>query len=281
MEIKKINCEILKKLVSHTRKLDFKNKFLLTSLKYERCGELPYIIEILSSDFSKNYNYLDIGTGNSMLPTYLLNNSNWNINCIDKFKWVHSQKKYFDSVCAQENLQRLKVFEHDFLQAPLKENFYDVITNISVIEHFEGNLDSKAMEYSAKMLKKDGIYILTAPFNENNYKEFYVKSGVYGENYSGAPVFFQRHYDTKNFYERIIKPSGLKEISRIYMADYGFQFKEKLIDLPLFLKPLRCLYHYFIPEFAKIFITYRDIPFSNSEMKMNTASSIIIVLKKE
>ena len=279
--ISKINRHILKKLKSHTKQLDIRNLFVNSSMRYERCGELPYITSKLEPLFSKKLKYLDIGTGNSAFPTFLLKNTEWDITCLDKYSWMKMQNSFAKRVMGNENYEnRFHIVEKNFLTTELPEESFDIITNISVIEHFEGDTDSLAMEKSAKLLKPGGIYILSTPINGGHHKDFYIKQNVYGEEFKDKPVFFQRHYDVDSFEDRIIKASGLKERERIYMGDYNFQFKEIFLDPPTLLKPFKIFYQWAVPFFATQFLSYRDYPVSRPNMKIYTSSAVLTILEK-
>jgi hypothetical protein len=95
-------------------------------------------------------------------------------------------------------------------------------------------------------------------------------------------VFYQRHYDVASVQQRLIAPSGLRELDRAYFGDYGFQFFERVLQrkLPGPLKPLRALYKWATPLFASRFLTYSDRPVSRRDMATNTASGVILVLTK-
>ena len=275
---KKINKEILDKIIKFNNSLSLKNK--LKGLSYERCAELSYIIERLEPLFDKELNYLDIGSGGeSPLPTFFLKYTNWNITVVDKYKWVQKQVDFAKKI-APEKLKNFKVIEKDFLEYDLPENHFDIITNISVIEHFEKNKDLLAMEKSARLLKPNGIYLLTTPVNEGYHREIYVSGNVYGEEAKGDKVFYQRHYDLKTIDERIIKPSKLKEVSRIYFGDYETDFFEKKLYFPKFLKPLKLVYTLNIGKYAYKYLSYSDKPISKKDMNINTASGIILEMTK-
>ena len=154
------------------------------------------MIDILRSRFAEPLSYLDIGSGGeSPLPTYLLRRSNWNVQCIDKFDWVRRQEAYAARVSGGREPGRFAVQVQDLLTADLPQEAYDIITNISVIEHFAGTSDSDAMARSARLLKPGGTYILTTLVNDGFFKEHFVQQDVYGEAFSSEPVFYQRHYD--------------------------------------------------------------------------------------
>jgi SAM-dependent methyltransferase len=275
-----INSATLTDITRHFASLRGSNR--LHGLHYERCAELPFVIDRLRPRFAERLSYLDIGSGGeSPLPTYLLRESNWNVRCIDKFDWVRRQERYASRVMAgAPSNGRFAVEVQDVLSAELPEAAFDVITNISVIEHFAGNTDSEAMARSARLLKPGGTYILSTLMNDGYFKEHFVQEDVYGEAFQKEPVFYQRHYDVPSVERRLIAPSGLREVERVYFGDYGFQFFERVLQrrLPGPLKPLRALYKWATPHFARRFLTYSDKPVSRADMAMNTAAGVIVVL---
>jgi len=276
-----INRITLSEISAHFASLRPENR--LHGLNYERCAELPFVIDRLRPLFGERLTYLDIGSGGeSPLPTYLLRATQWEINCIDKFDWVRSQETYAARVMGRSASDRFSVQVDDLLTADLPESTFDVITNISVIEHFPGSTDSEAMVRSARLLKPGGTYVLTTLMNDGFFKEHFVQHGVYGEEYRAAPVFYQRHYDVAALEQRLLAPSGLREVERVYFGDYGFQFFERVLQrrLPGPLKPLRALYKWATPHFARRFLTYSDRPISRADMSTNTAAGVIVMLTK-
>lgn len=277
-----INRKTLAEISGHFASLRLANR--LHGLNYERCAELPYVIDKLRPRFAEPLSYLDIGSGGeSPLPTYLLRASNWKVRCIDKFDWVRGQERYAARVTGSEaRSDRFSVEVQDLLTADLPREAFDVITNISVIEHFPGESDVDAMARSASLLKPGGTYILTTLMNDGYFKEHYVQNDVYGEEFKAEPVFYQRHYDVDALERRLLAPSGLREVDRVYFGDYGFQFFERVLQrrLPGPLKPLRALYKWATPYFARQFLTYSDRPVSRADMATNTAAGVIVVLTK-
>ena len=271
-----INSAVLKQIASHHRSLGVKG--WVTGLPYERCAELSWIIDYLKPRFQEGLRYLDIGSGESPLPTFLSAHSRWEITCLDKCAWVRKQYRFSARTHSTDRpASRFRVIETDILEANLPAASFDLITCISVIEHFDGSADTAAIKAAARLLRPGGRLILTTPVNEPFLAEFYLNRTVYGTKFQGKPVFYQRHYDLKSLAERVIEPSGLAERHRVYFGDYGFQCFEKIMQKP---KPLRALYAWSTPRLAMRYLSYRPYPVSRKDMRMNTASGLILVLEK-
>jgi 2-polyprenyl-3-methyl-5-hydroxy-6-metoxy-1,4-benzoquinol methylase len=276
-----IDSRFLHPIVEHYYRLAPMNR--LRGFAYERCAELPYVLKTLEPRFRERLHYLDIGSGGeSPLPTWLLANTNWDITCVDKFAWVRNQLAHAARVAPAEDVaKRFHVVEMDFLESRLPARSFDVITNISVIEHFEGDSDSRAMAASGELLKPGGTYLLSTPVNEGFYREIYVDRDVYGEQaVAGKAVYYQRHYDTETLRSRLIEPSGLVEVERCYFGDYGRQFFEELGGGSLMRRVVNFPKRYNVPAFALRHLSYSDRPVSRPDMKDNTASGVIVVLTK-
>ncbi|MBI1275334.1 methyltransferase domain-containing protein [bacterium] len=273
---RKINANAASELVSHNSKLGPKR--ILKSIGYERTAELSYIVNLLREKFNEPLRYLDVGTGDSVLPSFLLAHSKWDVSCLDKCDWVQEQFDYARRIGMKGN-PRLHVFEQDALTFTPEAPF-DIITNISVIEHFPTPLDSAAMKHTASLLKPGGLYILTTPMNEGYPKEFYRQGMVYGEKSEGG-TYYQRHYDKEGVQKRLIEPTGLREVSRTYFGEYGFQFGEKFMFPAIRTHPWKAAYKWSAPCFSQKFMEYRDEPVSRADMKTDTSSGIILVLQKD
>jgi len=271
-----INIDVLRILTCHYNK--FGLKYRLKGLPYERCGELSWIIGYLKPQFSEEFRYLDIGTGESPLPTFLHAHTPWQITCLDKCSWVRKQHTFHRKILnGNVSDDRFRVIESDLQDVDFSDEQFDVITCVSVIEHFAGVTDSAAMTTVARLLRPGGVLILTTPVNDPFFMEFFVEKPVYGDLYNGSPVFYQRHYDVASIERRLLQPSGLSERLRVYFGDYGFQCFERVLQQP---KLLRALYAWRTPWLAARFLSYRSYPVSRPSMRMNTASGTILVLEK-
>lgn len=272
-----INTQLLEDIDAHAKRLRF--VYRIKGFGYERAIELPLIAEKLQPLFSKQLRYLDIGTGPSIFPSWIAKRTQWDVTCLDKFTWVEKQHEYARKLGLDAS--RFHVLVHDFLDVDLEPESFDVITNISVIEHFEGRLDEVAMAKSARLLKPGGVYVLTTPLNEGYARDWFVKQDVYGESYTSKPVFFQRHYDVASFNERIVAASGLTERERVYFGDYDEPFfNERIVEQHGLKKIGRTLLQMQTVKHALKHGSYRDVPVSMPGMKIYTSAGVCTVLTK-
>lgn len=273
----KIHETLLRDIDAHAKRLRF--LYRIKGFGYERAIELPLLAQHLQPLFDKPLRYLDIGTGQSIFPSWVATHSSWDVTCLDKFNWVDKQHEYVRKLGIDP--ARYHVVVQDFLQAELEPESFDVITNISVIEHFEGTLDSVAMEKSARLLKPGGYYLLTTPLNEGHARDWFLRQDVYGEKFDAEPVFFQRHYDVSSFNDRIVKASGLVEETRRYFGDYDVPFfNDRIVEKKGLGKISRTLLQMRTVHHALQHGSYRDVPVSMSGMKIYTSAGVFVVLRK-
>lgn len=274
---RRINEQLARAIDAHAKQLRF--LYRIKGFGYERAIELPLLAEYLKPMFDKPLRYLDIGTGQSIFPSWVAANTNWDVTCLDKFSWVEKQHEYAAKLGLSAD--RFHVVLRDFLEAELEPESFDVITNISVIEHFEGELDSVAMAKSAKLLKPGGTYLLTTPLNEGFARDWFLNQDVYGERYESKPVFFQRHYDVESFGRRIVQASGLKEVSRTYFGDYDVPFfNDKIVEQHGLKKIARTLLQMRTVDHALHHGSYRDVPVSQPNMKIYTSAGVCVEMTK-
>jgi 2-polyprenyl-3-methyl-5-hydroxy-6-metoxy-1,4-benzoquinol methylase len=274
---RRINEQLARAIDAHAKQLRF--LYRIKGFGYERAIELPLLAEYLKPMFDKPLRYLDIGTGQSIFPSWVAAKTNWDVTCLDKFSWVEKQHEYAAKLGLSAD--RFHVVLRDFLEAELEPESFDVITNISVIEHFEGELDSMAMAKSAKLLKPGGTYLLTTPLNEGYARDWFLNQDVYGERYESKPVFFQRHYDVESFGRRIVQASGLKEVSRTYFGDYDVPFfNDKIVEQHGLKKIGRTLLQMQTVRHALKHGSYRDVPVSMPGMKIYTSAGVCVQMTK-
>ncbi|MBU3679669.1 MAG: class I SAM-dependent methyltransferase, partial [Candidatus Kapabacteria bacterium] len=121
---RRINEELARAIDAHAKRLRF--LYRIKGFGYERAIELPLLAEQLKPLFDKPLRYLDIGTGQSIFPSWVAANSNWDVTCLDKFNWVEKQHEYAAKLGLDSS--RYHVVLRDFLEAELEPESFDVIT---------------------------------------------------------------------------------------------------------------------------------------------------------
>ena len=82
-----------------------------------------------------------------------------------------------------------------------------------MIEHIPGDGDTAAMAELARVLKPGGLLALTFPFAREHSDE-HVEHDLYGERYTGTPIFFQRHYSAESVQERLLANGAFTVVER-------------------------------------------------------------------
>lgn len=168
-------------------------------LGYKTCRKVEY--DFAYSHIPKNKcNVLDIGSTGSLFPFYLAK----------KGHNVHS----VDSRLYHEKHHNLKIITGDLNNVSLEENYYDVITCISTIEHIGlsaygdpayNDGDQQAIDLFKKLLKDEGKLILTTPFCGKYQIEKWIDSSerIYDHDklmdlFNGFKILNQEYYIPKS-----------------------------------------------------------------------------------
>lgn len=105
-----------------------------------------------------------------------------------------------------------------------------------MLEHISGNGDTMAIKELSRVLRKNGILSLTVPFDLDGFEEHrHPNSFYYSNDKNQSKVFYQRRYNETDLYDRLIIPSKLKLVSKVYC---GQKFKPFNHDLHKFITPL-------------------------------------------
>ena len=107
-------------------------------------------------------------------------------------------------------------------------NWFDLVTAISTIEHIEE--DSKAMEEIGRVLKEGGTAFLTLPFSIDGYSKLFRDRSSYTSTYEGKPCFFEHEYDEEALATRIIEPSDLVLKDLRYVGEPGWSYRTFFIS---------------------------------------------------
>ncbi len=101
----------------------------------------------------------------------------------------------------------------DALNLTFYDNFFDRVISISVIEHINGEGDSRAIKEIWRVLKPNGLFSFTVPVNKEfeieyrNKDEYNLNPEKKSEKY-----FFQRIYDKQKIEERLLSSISNYEI---------------------------------------------------------------------
>ncbi len=112
-------------------------------------------------------------------------------------------KKYSKKILNKHNF---KAETGDATKLSYPDESFDLVISISVIEHIDNDGDIIAIKEMMRVLKKNGILILTFPVSKS-FEIEYTDNDTYGLNVSKAnnKFFFQRLYDESSIKERLIK----------------------------------------------------------------------------
>ncbi len=101
---------------------------------------------------------------------------------------------------------------------------FDKVFSISVLEHIPDKGDSECMKEICRVLRKDGLCVITVPFApqaQDQFKdpfEFYWSAASKKDNATGK-IFYQRRYDETALHTRLVEPSGLHLKKILYLGE--------------------------------------------------------------
>jgi ubiquinone/menaquinone biosynthesis C-methylase UbiE len=125
--------------------------------------------------------------------------------------------------------------EVDALNLPYENNFFDKIVCISVIEHIKDEGDSAALKEMWRVLKPEGLLIITFPIKKK-FEVEYKNKDEYQQNVEKKldKYFFQRIYDKKKIKERLLSSIDnfeiiSKEIFGVVDKNFYNEYKRRWI----------------------------------------------------
>lgn len=154
----------------------------------------------LISEKSRQGKILDIGCGSY---PYFLNTIKFN-------------KKYgVDPSLINTDVKNMKLFKNDVAKSklPFNNNYFDVVTMLAVFEHIDGSKLNKFLKEIFRVLKKNGIFIITtpSPWSDRLLHQM-AKVGLIS---SEEIHDHKSHYDMKTIL-KIIRSSGFRDIKNGY-----------------------------------------------------------------
>lgn len=237
----------------------------LMGIGYERSIEYPWIFRELQ--LAAGQRVIDIGSGNSVFPLFLHATTGATVHCMDFDRSVLRLTGYAEKCRLGESLRNrtLVVEQFSSLPLPYPDGYFDALSCISTIEHSPDESDTKSMLELMRLVKKGGRLAFSVPI-ASHHVDVYINSDVYDRKFSGAPVFYERQYDSQSIYERLICPSGATLLSLEAFGEPGFEFGRRIayqtwIGMGGVLKPFR----WTMPLFAHRFI--RPVPLEHPPLR--------------
>ena len=192
---------------------------LLQGIGFYRCWELPLVVSYFQP--APGTRVLDVGSLKSVLPVY------WalrgcQVSVIDIDPRVKVQQDYARYLGRQDLIDNgLRVIVQDATETQLDDGSFDLITNISAVEHFTGDGDIAFVQESTRLLRQGGRLFLSFGIGPA-YREWQWE------------WLFCRTYDEEALWDRIIAPSGLEvEAVMFFEAGATRRFSERWFRLPL------------------------------------------------
>ncbi len=140
---------------------------------------------------------------------------------------------------------RIEAF--DATNIPFGDNSFDRVFSISALEHVPDNGDREIAKEVARILKKDGIFVITAPASNSYSEEWLKEKNFYWPTKirEDGRAFFQRRYDEQSIRERF-GSIGFKIEDIIFIA-------ERPIEEPQLNANGRLLYNaYYLQDFTSV-----------------------------
>ncbi|XOV90875.1 MAG: class I SAM-dependent methyltransferase [Bacteroidota bacterium] len=183
-------------------------KLLLNPVSIVRYFEFAFVESLINTE--ERYRVLDIAS--PYLMTFkLLHDHNIDIQYINP-----DTNDLRDVAAKSKSLPlkgSLKCLNMNALDLVSREDRFDTIFSISVIEHVANNQDGEFISAAWKVLKPGGLLILTFPVKAV-FEEEFIDKDVYGLNNEKKKdkFFFQRYYDEQSIKERLLNQLSNFEI---------------------------------------------------------------------
>lgn len=220
---------LLDELARFKRKLGFKALFagdvklgtvaLLQGIGFYRCWELPIVMSYFKP--APGTRILDVGSLKSIFPLYLALRG-CRVWVVDIDPRVMVQQKYARYLGRQDLIDNgLNAVIRDGTRTEFQDESFDLITNISAVEHFTGDGDITFVREAARLLKQGGRLFLSFGIGPE-YREWQWE------------WLFCRTYDEKALWERLVVPSQLEvETTMYFEAESTRRFSKPWFSLPL------------------------------------------------
>jgi SAM-dependent methyltransferase len=186
----------------------------LQGFYYYKFLEYPLVYNNLG--LSAASKYLDIGSGQSIFPLFVLQKQGCDVHIVDDGSIIDDSQKHYQKMLQKMNYEdawgKKLIFQNtqDHGLLPFPDESFEVVSCISVIEHIRGDGDSAMMRDIARVLKSGGRAVVSFPFNNGDFIE---------EENSVGVGYFQRRYNVPEIQRRIIAPCNLAVEKVIYFKE--------------------------------------------------------------
>jgi len=175
-------------------------RLLLQGINFYRCWEFPLVLSYFHLDH--RVRLLDVGAHRSVFP-WVMASRGCEVHVVDIDPQVSIQRRYERYLRRDGDLEgKVHVTVQDATATSFPDEFFDLILNISAVEHFPGDGDIEFVKEANRILKPGGRLFLS--FGVGEYRE------------GRWEWLFCRTYDEEALEKRIIEPSGLTEETRMY-----------------------------------------------------------------
>lgn len=182
-------------------------------MNYVRIIELP--LTIILMDLKKGSRMLDISSP-KLLSLYLGTNGFADITISDVEDYFVKDFEIYAKEFGYSPL--IKTF--DATNIPFEDSSFDRVFSVSALEHVSDDGDVRIAKEVGRILKPDGIFVITCPASRTYSEEWVKKRNFYWSSKvrEDGRVFFQRRYDEQSLQERFGN-TGFKIEDIIYIAE--------------------------------------------------------------
>lgn len=163
--------------------------------------------------------------------------------------------------------ERLSLIQGDITKTPFPNNYFDIITAISTIEHIPGMGDHLAIKEMTRILKRGGKIIISVPFKTKFESLYEFRSST------KKKTFAQRYYDIENLKKRLLQNSHLK-LERI--AFFGNKYTAIINRITFYLRGK----FYFLLNWIGIIFALTAFSEASPSVVGKNGGDVILILKK-
>ena len=197
-------------------------RLLLQGINFYRCWEFPLVLSYFHLD--STVRLLDVGAYRSVFP-WVMASRGCEVHVVDIDPQVSIQRRYERYLRRDGDLEgQVHVTVQNAMATSFRDEFFDLILNISAVEHFPGDGDIEFVKEANRILKPGGRLFFSFGIGEE-YRE------------GRWEWLFCRTYDKEALEKRIIEPSGMEVEAELYFEDKRTRrFTEWWFRLPILLR---------------------------------------------